>query len=131
MYLIDSSIWIAYFRKKSKLDLRSIVKPSEIYTCLPVYQEVLQGIRDEKHFHEVKNIMNSFQFVESPLSMEVFLSAVEIYRLGRKMGITLRSSIDSLIASCALKYRLTVLHSDRDYSNISKFTGLSERNIKV
>ena len=119
MYLVDSSVWIETFRKRNPFRIESVIELEEIVTCLPVIQEVLQGFRDEAAFRIAREAMFSFQIVESPFTQEVFSHAVELYRSARRSGITVRSGIDCLIAACALRNGLTILHKDRDYGNLS------------
>jgi predicted nucleic acid-binding protein len=129
VYLVDSSVWIQTFRKRDPLRIESVVELEEIVTCLPVIQEVLQGFRDEAAFRIAREAMFSFQIVESPLTEEVFSHAVELFRSARRAGITVRSGIDCLIAACALRNGLTVLHKDRDYGNLSAITPLEVKTL--
>ncbi len=71
--------------------------------------------------------MLALPMVESPLRDAVFLHAVDLYRAGRRAGITVRSSIDCLIAACALRNDLQVLHRDRDYPTIARISALRRR----
>jgi predicted nucleic acid-binding protein len=96
----------------------------EILTCLPVVQEVLQGFRDERAFRLARDAMLSFPLLESPLAADVFLEAADLYRAARRAGVTIRSSTDCLIATCALRNQVTVLHIDRDYDALSRVTPL-------
>ena len=129
MYIVDSSVWIETFRKRDPLTIESVVELEEIVTCLPVIQEVLQGFRDEAAFRIAREAMFSFQIVESPLTEEVFSHAVELFRSARRAGITVRSGIDCLIAACALRNGLTILHKDRDYEKLSVITPLEVKTV--
>ena len=124
MYLVDSSVWIETFRKERPYRIESRIDLEEIVTCLPVIQEVLQGFRDEKTFRTAKEAMFAFPIVESPLTQQVFVEAVQLYRSARRSGLTVRSSVDCLIAICALRNGLTVIHKDRDYSTLAKICAL-------
>jgi predicted nucleic acid-binding protein len=62
--------------------------------------------------------------LSNPLSLEVFLEAAEIYRQGRRKGYTIRSTMDCLIAAIAIRNGVPVWHKDRDFSAISRYTGL-------
>lgn len=99
----------------------------EIVTCLPVIQEVLQGFRDEAEFRVAREAMWSFPIVESPLRAEVFDDAVSLYRAARRAGFTVRSGVDCLIAACALRNALTVVHVDRDFDLIARVSPLRQR----
>jgi predicted nucleic acid-binding protein len=99
----------------------------QIVTCLPVIQEVLQGFRDETAFRLARDAMMSFPVIENPLSVTAFDQAIDLYRTARRTGLTVRSSVDCLIAACALLNDLEVLHRDRDYSALAKISRLRER----
>ena len=72
MYLVDTSVWIDVFRKKSRFRLESLVDFEEVITCLPVVQEVLQGLQDERAFRIAHGAMYALPVVESPLDSDVF-----------------------------------------------------------
>jgi predicted nucleic acid-binding protein len=59
----------------------------------------------------------------------VFLQAADLYRLARKAGLTIRSSADCLIAACAMRSDLEVLHQDRDYTQIARVSALRAREV--
>jgi predicted nucleic acid-binding protein len=130
VFLVDTSVWIAVFRKQKPFPLQSIGGMEEIVTCLPVVQEVLQGFRDESAFRLARNAMMAFPTVESPLSRGVFEEAVQLFRSARRMGYTIRSSVDCLIAACALRHGLIVLHHDRDYESLAQVSALQTLEIK-
>ncbi len=99
----------------------------DVVTCLPVVQEVLQGFRDEAAYRRAREAMLSLPIVESPLEASVFSQAVDLFRTARRSGLTVRSSIDCLIAACALRHDLEVLHRDRDFAALSEFSALRQR----
>jgi predicted nucleic acid-binding protein len=125
--LVDTSVWIEVFRKETRFQLESVVATDEIVTCLPVVQEVLQGFRDERAFALARDAMLSFPVVESPLRTEVVLDAANLYRAARRAGLTVRSGVDCLIAACAIRNRLTVLHHERDFDLIARVSSLDSR----
>jgi len=127
--LIDTSVWIEVFRARQPLVLTSFVDFDDVVTCLPVVQEVLQGFRDEGVFRRAREAMLSLPIVEAPLGEAAFLEAVALYRRARRAGRTVRSSVDCLIAACALRSDLEVLHRDRDYAALAAVSGLRQRAI--
>lgn len=130
MYLIDTSVWIEAFKKRPTFRIDEHFKVEDIYLCLPVYQEILQGIKEDSIFFTIKTILDYSNILESPISNETYMEATSIYRLARKKGITVRSSVDCLIAAIAIRNQATVVHMDRDFSHIARISPLSERNIK-
>jgi len=95
-----------------------------IVTCAPVVQEVLQGILDTATFRTMRKTFIEMPKLEDPLSVATFLDAVEIYRLLRANGFTIRSPNDCLIAACAIRNNVPLLHADRDFDVIARFTML-------
>jgi predicted nucleic acid-binding protein len=129
VFLVDTSVWIDVFRRSGKIQLRQIADFEELVTCLPVIQEVLQGFGDEHAFRKAREAMAAMPIVESPLRASVFDEAVDLYRLARRGAFTVRSSVDCVIAACALRHDLTIVHRDRDYSAIAKISALSVRTL--
>jgi len=129
--LVDTSVWIEVFRKPSRLELESVTDLDEVVTCLPVIQEVLQGFLDERAFRVAREAMFAFPVVESPLRSEVFEEAAQLYRSARRAGVTVRSGVDCLIATCAIRHGLPVLHHDRDFSLLARVSPLEERGIAL
>lgn len=127
MILVDTSIWIAVFAKHGPLPLEDVLDFEEVTTCLPVVQEVLQGFRAESVYRTARDALLSLPIVESPLEESLFLEAANLYRAARRRGLTVRSSTDCLIAACALRHDLEVLHRDRDYQQLSAVSPLKAR----
>jgi len=125
--LVDTSVWIATFRRRAPLDLERWVPFDEIVTCLPVVQEVLQGFRDEAAYLRAAEAMFALPIVESPLGEGVVREAAGLYRTARRRGLTIRSSVDCLIAACALRHDLEVLHLDRDFPHLATVSALRQR----
>ena len=129
MVLVDTSTWIEVFRRPSRLAIESVVDFDEIVTCLPVVQEVLQGFTTEEAFRVGREAMLALPMVESPLAQSAFTEAVDLYRRARRTGLTIRSGVDCLIAACAIRHDLIVLHNDRDYPVLAKVSTLQQRQV--
>jgi predicted nucleic acid-binding protein len=127
--LVDTSVWIEVFRKPAGIDLEAVVDLEEVVTCLPVVQEVLQGFREQRHFELAREAMSNLPIVESPMRASVFDEAVDLFRAARRQGVTVRSGVDCLIAACALRNGLTVLHHDRDFDRLARIAALDVRSI--
>ncbi len=124
MYLVDTSVWIEHFRLSGDMDLESVIDFDEIVTCLPVVQEVLQGFDDQAAYRIAREAMLALPIVESPLTESAYLEATDVYRSARHSGLTVRSGVDCLIAVCALRHDLAVLHRDRDFDTLARVTAL-------
>jgi predicted nucleic acid-binding protein len=122
--IVDSSVWIDSFNPKIKSTEKEILRQLifndyPIYLCPVIYQEVLQGIREDKTFDEVKYILQQYRMIEIDL-MDVTDYAINLYRHLRKKGITIRKSVDCLIASYAILEDMYILHNDGDFTQIAK-----------
>jgi predicted nucleic acid-binding protein len=122
--LVDTSAWINFFNENtvsptSEILQKLIEDNDAIYLCPPIYQEILQGIRNDNTFENIKNILQNFKMLHFD-TMYVTNMAIEIYRKLRKSGITIRKSNDCLIASYALLGDLYLLHTDRDFEEMTK-----------
>ncbi len=120
--LVDTSVWIDFFhtRKDSKqADLlqKLIEEENDICICPIIYQEVLQGIRDDNTFSEIKSILRNAIMLNTPI-MTVADYAVDLYRHLRKKGITIRKPYDCLIASYAILENIYLLHNDSDFAQM-------------
>lgn len=73
--------------------------------------------------------MTELPIIESPLGRDVFHEAIALYRSARIAGLTVRSGVDCLIAACALRHGLTVLHYDRDFECLARVSALRTRRI--
>ena len=129
MLLVDTSVWIEVFRKPSRVRLEEIVDFDDVATCLPVVQEVLQGFRDERAYQTARDALFALPMVDSPLTPAVFDQAIDLYRAARRAGLTIRSGVDCLIAACAIRHSLTVLHHDRDFDLLAKVSALASRRV--
>ena len=120
--VVDSSVWIEYLN--NRMDFEEVLKldhmlenEEEILLCPVVYQEILQGVRDEKLFLKVKSLLGTFQML-LPNFPVIEDKAIQLYRSLRKQGITIRKSNDCLIAAYSLVYDAPVLFKDRDFEAI-------------
>ena len=127
--LVDTSVWIELFAKPQRLALEEFADPDDVVTTLPIVQEVLQGIRDERAYGIAREAMLALPILESPLSVGVFVEAAQLYRAARRSGITVRSGVDCLIAACAIRHSATVLHCDRDFDGLARIAPLAATNI--
>jgi predicted nucleic acid-binding protein len=122
--LVDTSVWIELFRRPRTPRLERAIDIDDVVTCLPVIQEVLQGFRDERAFLLARESMTSLPVVESPLRQAVVDDGVDLYRVARRAGVTIRSGVDCLIAACAIRHGLEVLHCDRDFDGLARISPL-------
>ena len=128
--LVDTSAWIEIFRRRPRVTLEDVVGDLDrVVTCLPIIQEVLQGFDDERAYRVAHTAMWALPRVESPLTPVIVEAAVDLYRRARRAGITVRSSVDCLIAVCASQHHLRVVHRDRDFAQLTAVLSFEQEDI--
>lgn len=126
MILVDSSVWIDYFRgtatpQTDKLD--SLLGVELIATGDLILAEVLQGFTDERDFNQAKKLMTALVLVELG-GAELAIQAARNFRTLRARGVTVRKTIDTLIATRCIENGLPLLYSDRDFEPFVEHLGL-------
>jgi len=129
MILVDTSAWIEVLKGRAGSRYRDAVADEEVVTCLPVMQEVLQGIDDERAFHLASAAFADIPMLENPLTRGIFDDAVQLYREARRGAITVRSGVDCVIAVCAMRHDATILHVDRDFTHLARISPLRARRL--
>ena len=124
MILVDTSILIGYFKglkgePYDKLD-NLIDQDISIGICNQVYQEVLQGAKSKKEFDLLKEYLGIMDFYDLRYGKKSYENAAWIYYKCRKAGITIRSTIDLIIAQTAIDNNLLLFHNDNDFIQISQ-----------
>jgi predicted nucleic acid-binding protein len=132
MILVDTSVLIQFLKginsegaKKFSIVLQRKI-PFGINSL--IFQEVLQGAGSEKEYLILKKYLESQRFYHLKDPVDSFAKAAKIYLDCRKKGITIRSTIDCLIAQTALENGLVLLHEDSDFDLMSKVIPLKFYN---
>lgn len=130
MILVDSSVWIDYFRgikspQTERLDRFLRVQPVSIGDL--ILTEVLQGCATESEFNRVKRVLLSLDVVELG-GADIALQAARNYRFLRSLGITVRKTIDVIIATYCIENGYLLLHNDRDFLPFIEHLGLTAPN---
>ena len=122
MVLVDTSVWIDFFAGKPQTYVKTleelIINREDLCICGIILTEVLQGIRNDSEFKKTKNLFDSLLLL--PMQYSTFLRSAEIYRTLRKKGITIRKSVDCMIAAVALEHDIAILDHDKDFDPIEK-----------
>lgn len=124
MYLIDTSVWIDYFRGRDNhvithfLNILDDKIPFGITGI--IYQEILQGAESSQDFKKLKDYLNTQHFFHPQDPILTYEKAARLYFECRRKGITIRSTIDCFIAQIAIENNLTLSHNDKDYQAIQK-----------
>ena len=126
MVVVDSSVWIDYFSGHDTPEtdyLDSLLGQELIVIGDLVLAEVLQGFRTGKDFRKARDLLLSLHLVNM-LDMTIALKSAENFRKLRKRGMTVRKTVDSIIATFCIENRLSLLHSDKDFQPFQKYLGL-------
>ncbi len=126
MILVDSSVWVDFFRgaptpQVERLD--ALLGTTHIAVGDLIVAEVLQGVRDEREFHQVRRTLDTFYQVEL-VGKEIAIQAARNYRKLRGLGISIRKTIDTIIATRCIESGYVLLHSDRDFDAFATHLGL-------
>jgi len=126
MVIVDTSVWIDFLAGRSNVETewlaRELVQQRMGLTDL-ILCEVLQGVRGERAFAEVQEQLLEFEVFDSG-GAEVAVTAARNYRSLREQGLTVRTTIDCLIATFCLENGHSLLHRDRDFDVFEKRLGL-------
>ena len=128
MILVDSSVWIDFFNARDSVarhELRRLLDDGNTRLVIPdlVLYEVLRGFREERSLRQARLLLQTLS-IEPCGGEDLALAAAEHYRHLRARGITVRSSIDVLIAAFCIENDYLLLHSDRDYDALAAHRGL-------
>ncbi|MCK4760725.1 MAG: PIN domain nuclease [Candidatus Aminicenantes bacterium] len=127
MVLVDSSVIIDFINEnKYKEVIISLLSKKEFLTTEIIMMEVLQGIRDDKTYDKIKSFLESLPLVE--IKYGDYIEAANIYRTCRRKGITIRKSIDCIIAAAAINNDLELISKGADFDNIRKHFALKRFN---
>lgn len=126
MVLVDTSVLIEYLkgRQNPKTDLfeEILVRDIPFGMAALTYQEVLQGARDEREFKRLREYLGGQVIYYPPDGRETYEKAARLFFDLRRRGVTVRGSLDMLIALTAMEHKLMLLHNDRDFDAIATIT---------
>ncbi len=126
MILVDSSVWVDYFRGETTAQtslLEGLLDSQELAIGDLNFTEVLQGCKIDKEFNEVRRLLGRLELVA--LSGEdVVVEAARNYRKLRSLGVTVRGTIDVVLATRCIVSGHLLLHSDRDFDAFEEHLGL-------
>lgn len=126
MILVDSSVWIDYFRGSvtRQTELLDHLLESELLAVGDlILLEVLQGFTNDRDFEAARRVLSRLIVVELG-GPEMAIQAARNYRALRNLGVTVRKTIDCMIATCCIERRYRLLHNDRDFDVYAKHLGL-------
>lgn len=126
MILVDSTVWRDYFQgtvtpQTGKLDSLLGHEPLAIGDL--ILAEVLQGFAGETDFNQARKMLTSLNVVELG-GQEIAIQAAKNFRTLRRLGVTVRKTIDTVIATRCIESGYDLLHNDRDFDPFAQHLGL-------
>lgn len=126
MILVDTSVWIDYFRgtatpQTDRLDLLLVTEPVVVGDL--ILTEILQGFAREHDFNRARRLLANFDVVELA-GRRIAIQAARNYRVLRARGVTVRKTIDTIIATWCMENACPLLYADRDFEPFAQHLGL-------
>jgi hypothetical protein len=119
--LVDTSAWVDFFNGFDSPEARRVASvlrgPHDVVTCGVVVAEVFQGLRDPHRREQLAVLFRKMEFLEAT-GIGLHLRAADLFRALRGRGVTVRSTIDCLIAVLAEEHACAILQKDRDLGSI-------------
>jgi predicted nucleic acid-binding protein len=126
MLIVDTSVWVDYFNgiKNPQTDyLDIILDKTPILIGDLILTEVLQGFRHDPDFEKVRRSLSRFTQVNM-VDTVLAVQSARNYRFLRQKGVTVRKTMDSLIATYCIENEHELLHNDGDFDGYEKYLGL-------
>jgi predicted nucleic acid-binding protein len=118
--LVDTSIWV--LAQHGRFDLHAVTE--RLCTCPAVMLEALRGTPNRHAYDSLREVLLAATLVDDPTPFTRFEEAALLYLRCRDAGVTVRSSIDCLVAATALAHDVAVFHDDRDFEQIKRVVPL-------
>ena len=127
MVIVDTTVWVDYLNgtvtpHTDWLDRE--VEHQRLGLTDIILCEVLQGVREERHFRQLEAWLSGFEVHETG-GREIALATARNYRVLRRQGRTIRTTIDGWIATFCIRGDHALLHNDRDFDHFEEILGLS------
>lgn len=126
MVIVDSSVWIDYLNDKVSIEtdwLEASLGQHEIGLTSLILCEVLQGIRHDRRFNETREALFAFSVFEG-ITANLAVASAQNFRLLQRLGITVRKTVDCIIATFCIEEGHQLLHHDSDFEPFEHHLGL-------
>ncbi|MFH2114696.1 MAG: PIN domain nuclease [Spirochaetota bacterium] len=133
MIVADTSVWIDYVKgiDAAHTDaLDSALLHDRIVVGDVILAEFLQGFRNEAELHEARLLLDRLEYRDM-VGRQIALASAANYRHLRSRGVTVRKTIDTLIATFCMENGFELIHNDRDFDPFEEYLGLRVRHGKV
>ena len=126
MVLVDTSVWVDFFNGTTTLETKRLdilLSSTIVIVGDLVLAEILQGFRADKDYWLAKQLLQELELI-SLCNISYGIKSANNYRQLCKQGITIRKTIDCLIATYCIENNLPLLFSDKDFEPFTKYLGL-------
>jgi predicted nucleic acid-binding protein len=126
--LVDTSVWIDYFNGTESIEadhLDLALSAGTVAMGDLIFLEILQGFRDDKEFVKAKKTLATLDQYEL-FGAHMIEKCADNYRFLRKKGLTVRKTIDLIIATFCVENKIQLLFSDKDYVPFVDFLNLDK-----
>jgi predicted nucleic acid-binding protein len=125
--VVDTSVWIDVLNDVDSPQASRCVELLEGGAPLAltdvIFTEILQGFRNERDVHRVEKHLRAFPVLRLEV-LDDFALAAELYRRARRKGITIRKTLDCLIAAPCVREGVPIFHADEDFNRLASCTEL-------
>jgi predicted nucleic acid-binding protein len=127
MIVVDTSVWIDVLNEVASPQAQRCIELIETGQAVAltevIFTEILQGLRSQREAAEVERHLRAFPILRLE-SLDDFALAAELYRAARRAGVTIRKTLDCLIAAPCVRTRAPLLHDDADFDRLASCTPL-------
>lgn len=127
MIVVDTSIWVDVLNDAGSPGAARCVELLEggapVALTDVVFTEILQGFRDEREARRVEKHLRAFPVLRLE-GLDDFARAAGLYRTARRSGVTIRKTLDCLIAAPCVRDDVPILHADEDFDRLASCTSL-------
>lgn len=128
MIVVDTTVWIDFFKGANTSEERYlqelITEGRSIALTDLIFCEILQGIREDREYERIRRLLLQFPIFQMD-RLPLFEQAAMIYRTCRKQGVTIRKTIDCLIAAVCIANDLALFHKDSDFDRMARVISLT------
>ncbi len=126
MVLVDTSVWIDFFNGNTTVQtetLETLLSSTIVIVGDLILAEILQGFRENRDYQLAKQLLTELELI-SLCNVSYGIKSADNYRKLRKQGITIRKTIDCLIATYCIENKLALLYSDKDFEPFTTYLDL-------
>jgi predicted nucleic acid-binding protein len=128
LIVVDTTVWIDFLngRDEAHVDQLARMIDTDVGIALTdvTLTEVLQGVRDEGQVSLVDERLCAFDVLRLD-SLDDFRRAAQLYRTARRRGVTIRRTVDCLIASVCIREGVPIMHNDGDFDRLAEHCALT------